>query len=745
MFGKRLVYAFFASAIAVTLFSYSGMITATARTIVQIVQSSEGKIAFDSKRDGNFEIYVMNPDGTGQIRVTNNPADDERPSWSPDGNHIAFRSNRDGNWEIYTMNFNGSGQTRLTDNSMEDGWPAWSPDGTHIVYPTQVSGSWEIYVMNANGSGQTRLTNNAVWDVHPAWSPDGSKIAFASYRDGQWGIFVMNPDGSAQTRLTAITTSDQSPAWSPDGTRIAFFSHRDGDDEIYTMNANGTGQTRLTDSSGWDIDPAWSSDGTHITFMSYRDGNWEIYVMNAAGIGQTRLTNNPAEDGGPDWLPIVSSTIIDEARLDIGMPYDVNRGCGSPYIGCAGPYHGFYNGVCTDLALDAYNFGVPFNIQNALYQDHRAHSGRYRYGTARNAEDMRRYFVNNQVLLPHSQAYQSGDIAFFDWNGDGLTDHVNVISEVDSNNRPLKIVDATGTYSGNPSGLAFEHNWSDYYDLHSQGHGRLNQILAEISDVATETLPILRISLSPSSSIAFSVFDANGKFISADYDENLVASNIEAFIPYIPGGSYIDTGSQQVITVTYPLSNTNRYTVKLEGQVNTTYNLLIETLEDKLVTDSELFTQSLTSGETHSVEITLSDGTGNIEFSATPPTASPLISAPASLALAGLVSTSAQLTFTISETGGQYPINGIVITSTELSDQLGGVISASKLSIAPNSFDVATNGSREVSIQIDLSGILPGIYQGSLIISTQNGGSYRVPFVLNIEFHQIYLPVITRQ
>jgi len=266
-----------------------------------------------------------------------------------------------------------------------------------------------------------------------------------------------------------------------------------------------------------------------------------------------------------------------------------------------------------------------------------------------------------------------------------------------------------------------------------------------MSDVTGGTLPILRVSLISSPSVVFSVFDANGKFRSSDYEENLVASNIEDFIPYIPSSNYSENDVQQVITINYPLSNSNRYIVRLEGSVSTTYNLLIETLENSIVTDSELFTQPIASGEVHRVEITLNDNNGNIEFSAIPPIPSPFVSAPFYLTLADLVGTLAQLTFTISETGGQYPINGIAITCTELSDQLGGVIPASNLLIIPDSFDIVANGSQEISAQVDLSSVSPGIYQGSLIISTQNGGSYRVLFVLDIEFHKIYLPIVTKQ
>ena len=101
--------------------------TAQAAQATATAQAQAGRIAFASKRDGNWEIYVMNADGSGQTNLTNNPAEGWRPAWSPDGRHIAFTSYRDGNGEIYVMNADGSGQTNLTNNPAEDGIPAWSP------------------------------------------------------------------------------------------------------------------------------------------------------------------------------------------------------------------------------------------------------------------------------------------------------------------------------------------------------------------------------------------------------------------------------------------------------------------------------------------------------------------------------------------------------------------------------------------------------------------------------------------
>ena len=159
-----------------------------------------GRIAFYSNRDGNNEIYVMNGDGSGLNNLTNNPADDYEPAWSPDGKKIAFWSNRDGNNEVYVMNADGSDQTNLTNNPADDGGAStfWSPDGKKIVFASDRDGNRDVFVMNADGTNPTNLTNNPAADDLPAWSPDGAKIAFTSDRGG---IYVMNSDGSNQTLL----------------------------------------------------------------------------------------------------------------------------------------------------------------------------------------------------------------------------------------------------------------------------------------------------------------------------------------------------------------------------------------------------------------------------------------------------------------------------------------------------------------------------------------------------------------
>jgi uncharacterized repeat protein (TIGR01451 family) len=271
---------------------------------------ANGKLAFQSDRDGNDEIYIMNADGSGQTNLTNNGAFDGEPAWSPNGQKIAFESDRDGNSEVLLVGADGSHQGRLTINALFDGEPAWSPDGNKIAFQSNRDGNREIYVMNADGSSQINLTNNPDLDRAPVWSPDGQKIAFFSDRDENLEIYVMNADGTGQTNLTNNAAGDQQPAWSPDGQKIAFQSTRDGNNEVYVMNADGTGQTRLTTNDSDDIRPAWSPDGQKIAFQSTREGNSEIYVVNADGSGALdRLTIGLAFDGDADWQTIPSADL----------------------------------------------------------------------------------------------------------------------------------------------------------------------------------------------------------------------------------------------------------------------------------------------------------------------------------------------------------------------------------------------------------------------------------------------------
>jgi len=300
------------------------IVVAFSLTPLIAVVDAQGQIAFVSGRDGNAEIYVMDADGKNQRRLTDNPARDYGPSWSPDGRRIAFISDRDGHphrvpgWfadEIYVMDADGGNPQNLTNHPSDDRSPSWSPDGKRIVFQSDRDGRFniEIYVMDADGSNQLNLTKNLTMDEDPSWSPDGKRIVFSAQREGHVvhnlditdEIYVMDADGGNQQRLTENRNSDWDPSWSPDGKRIAFMADRKGDHisfDIYVMDADGGNQQKLTNNRVWDSSPSWSPDSERIAFSSERDGNADIYVMDADGDNLHRLTNHPRSGSGPAWL-----------------------------------------------------------------------------------------------------------------------------------------------------------------------------------------------------------------------------------------------------------------------------------------------------------------------------------------------------------------------------------------------------------------------------------------------------------
>ncbi|MDP2949524.1 MAG: PxKF domain-containing protein [Chloroflexota bacterium] len=296
---------------------------------------ANGKIVFASDRDGNWEIYVMNADGSGQVKLTNNLADDQFPAWSADGTKIAFSRDCD----IYVMNADGSGQTNLTNDLLTcDGQPTWPPDGSKIVFHSDS----EIYVMDADGSNRTNLTNSPEDEYDPAWSPDGSKIAFAALpaEPGGGRIDVMDADGGNRITLFGEGGIVGGVEWSPDGSKIAFANGGPPGPviEIYVIGADGMNLQQLTSIgvvTGW---PAWSPDGTKIAFASDVDGDSEIYVMDADGSGQTQLTDNAAQDEAPNWQrllvysfsgffrPVDNPPVLNSVKAGSGMPVKFSLG-----------------------------------------------------------------------------------------------------------------------------------------------------------------------------------------------------------------------------------------------------------------------------------------------------------------------------------------------------------------------------------------------------------------------------------
>jgi len=266
------------------------------------VWSPDGaKLAFTTVREqeGGPEVYIMNSDGSGQTNLTNNPGHagdpgtpfDGGPVFLPNGK-IAFISQRDGDFEIYMMNSDGTDQTNLTnDPESADTDPSFSADGKKMVFRkcSILEGVCDFYVMNSDGSNQTLVAGN-VGAIFPVLSPDGRKIAFRQAdQAGKLEIFIMDVDGSDVTDLTdRLGRFVSEPAFLPDG-RIAFVSNPARNDEIYVVNQDGTGRINLTNDptandGAVDRAPSISADGKEMAFLKAHydeSGRYvsEIYLM----------------------------------------------------------------------------------------------------------------------------------------------------------------------------------------------------------------------------------------------------------------------------------------------------------------------------------------------------------------------------------------------------------------------------------------------------------------------------------
>ena len=276
-------------------------------------------IAFETYRDGNGEIYLLDTRTGTLINLTRHSADDRAPSWSPDGSAIAFESHRDGNWDIYVLRLTDGSVTRLTDDPAFDGAPAWSPDGTQIAFESYRDGNLEIYSMAASGGQLHRLTDDPAGDYGPAWSPDGLTLAFTSWRDGNKEIYLVPARGGEAQNLTQNPADDEEPTWTLDGSALAFVSWRDVNTqtgnrnaEIYQVTLADRIPGRLTENPWPDLDPAWDAEGqlvwaayepgpTFETYDPYRPGDYHLY--RATTEEPQRLTDSNWDDRHPSPAP----------------------------------------------------------------------------------------------------------------------------------------------------------------------------------------------------------------------------------------------------------------------------------------------------------------------------------------------------------------------------------------------------------------------------------------------------------
>lgn len=248
-------------------------------------------IVFESDRDGDWELFTINKDGSGLRKLTDNEANDRNPSWHPQDNSILFESDRSGKLALYRMGLSdlSTEQITLNDFELEPTTARFSPDGERIVFSANESVEGlqlNLFLTEKNGEKVSRLTRDSTRSYYGSWSPDGQKLVFFSRRDTggeQDELYIMNlakADHPAQ-RITTYESHDFCPHWSPTGEYIVFSrSIPEARPELFICKTDGSDQQQITFTlSQGETQAVWSPDGKTIAYAGFRNGNYEICLM----------------------------------------------------------------------------------------------------------------------------------------------------------------------------------------------------------------------------------------------------------------------------------------------------------------------------------------------------------------------------------------------------------------------------------------------------------------------------------
>lgn len=326
-----------------------------------------GTVFFSAERNGRWEIYSAPIGESGSFDVwrqlTRGYSPARAPAVSSDGTRLAFQSRKDGNWEIYVLDLSSGKITRLTNNLAYDGAPAWSPDGSQLAFESYRAQDLDIWRMRADGTAPINLTaDEPAYDYAPVWSPDGSHIAFTSWATGNKQIYTISADGKNLTNISNDRFHDEQPAWSPDGKQIAFVSNREtcvpeikasledppGPGTVESGNCQRRGvyvgeldsggklsRVRQLTFAGRDLNPTWSPDGRSILYISPRPTRQPLYVIPVEGGLPRVVSDQPVWINAAAWSDLngvqIGSAPVNEPPLYVESPIPGDEGGGYPY------------------------------------------------------------------------------------------------------------------------------------------------------------------------------------------------------------------------------------------------------------------------------------------------------------------------------------------------------------------------------------------------------------------------------
>ena len=266
------------------------------------VNPKTSQIAFLSNRDGQNDLYVVNADGTGLQRLTNDATRKSFGTWSADGKTLLYSSGTMDSTQIFAVETTESGRRSL--GSFAGYGPSFSNDGRSMIYSLGRMPQSTAMTSSIDGSHSRRWGTDNATKFNFAWSPDDKQLAYtmlAGDSTRTLSVWVANADGTDARQVSQIASAEGSPqwpAWSPDGKRLAIQVGKYSRDRttntahIWLIDVANSKATKLAphDRAYLDETPSWMPDGKHIAFQSDRTGRMEVWIMSDDGTGARQIT-----------------------------------------------------------------------------------------------------------------------------------------------------------------------------------------------------------------------------------------------------------------------------------------------------------------------------------------------------------------------------------------------------------------------------------------------------------------------